>query len=121
MRLECAPFHDTLADTRARDFVYCDPPYVPLSRTASFAQYTAAGFGSLDHVRLRTAVIASRTAAVPSRDLQRPFDPVRVVQENLIDIGPAVSQRIVEAVGGRLTLRQGRHDIAFVISLPAAV
>ena len=28
------------------DFVYCDPPYAPLSRTASFANYTADGFGA---------------------------------------------------------------------------
>lgn len=71
-----------------------------------------------DDVRV---VVASRTAAVPARELDRMFDPVRMVQESLIDIGPAVSQRIVEALGGRLTLRHGRHDIAFVMRLPAAV
>ena len=43
-----------------------------------------------------------------------------MVQENVIDIGPAVSQRIVEALGGRLEVRQGRHDVAFVLRLPAA-
>jgi signal transduction histidine kinase len=70
-----------------------------------------------DDVRI---VVASRTATVPARELDRLFDPVRMVQESLIDIGPAVSQRLVEALGGRLTLRQGRSDIAFVMQLPAA-
>jgi nitrogen-specific signal transduction histidine kinase len=70
-----------------------------------------------DDVRI---VVGSRTAAVPAHEGDRLFDPVRMVQENLIDIGPAVSQRIVEALGGRLELRQGRHDVSFVMRLPAA-
>jgi DNA adenine methylase len=57
--LQCGRFDDTLADTRAGDFVYCDPPYAPLSRTASFAHYTAGGFSAFDHRRLQTAVISA--------------------------------------------------------------
>ena len=57
--LECAPFDRVLADASAGDFVYCDPPYAPLSRTSSFAQYTADGFGPLDQVRLQEAVCAA--------------------------------------------------------------
>jgi signal transduction histidine kinase len=71
-----------------------------------------------DDIRI---VVGSRSAAVPALELDRLFDPVRMVQESLIDIGPAVSQRIVEALGGRLELRQGKHDLAFVLALPAAV
>jgi DNA adenine methylase len=63
--LECGRFDETIAVARARDFVYCDPPYAPLSRTASFAQYTAAGFGALDHRRLQTAIFeAARRGAL---------------------------------------------------------
>jgi PAS domain S-box-containing protein len=65
-------------------------------------------------------VVASRTATVPARELDGLFDPVRMVKESVIDIGPAVSQRLVEALGGRLELRQGRHDVAFVLRLPVA-
>lgn len=35
------------------DVFYLDPPYVPMSDTANFAAYTAAGFGPEDQVELR--------------------------------------------------------------------
>ena len=34
------------------DFVYCDPPYTPVSPTAHFTHYTATGFSWADHVAL---------------------------------------------------------------------
>jgi len=65
-------------------------------------------------------LIGSRTASVPPEKLHRVFDPVQMVQESLIDVGPAVSQRLVEAVGGQLTVRQGRHELHFLVALPFA-
>jgi len=64
-------------------------------------------------------MVASRTAAVAPERLQRLFDPVQMVQESLIDVGPAVAQRLVEALGGQLRLRQARQELAFVVTLPA--
>jgi len=40
--IDCRPFDEALAEAARGDFVYCDPPYAPLSRTSSFANYTAA-------------------------------------------------------------------------------
>jgi DNA adenine methylase len=37
------------------DFVYFDPPYVPMSPTASFTNYTGNGFSDLDQLRVRDA------------------------------------------------------------------
>ena len=53
------PFADALADAGAGDFVYCDPPYEPLSRTSSFASYTAQGFTMFDQQALQRAVVAA--------------------------------------------------------------
>ena len=68
-----------------------------------------------DRVRI---TVASRTADVRSDELHRIFDPIQVVQENLIDVGPCVSQRIIEAQGGRLEVRQGRAEVTFTALLP---
>jgi DNA adenine methylase len=57
--IEYRRFEDTLSESAAGDFVYCDPPYAPLSRTASFAHYTADGFTAFDQRRLQQAVIAA--------------------------------------------------------------
>jgi DNA adenine methylase len=56
--LECMAFEKALTDTSEGDFIYCDPPYAPLSKTAHFAHYTAGGFGQADHRRLLAALIA---------------------------------------------------------------
>ena len=65
-------------------------------------------------------LVGSRSATVSTDRLQRLFDPVHMVQESMIDLGPAVSQRLIEAQGGQLRLRQGRHELSFLVALPPA-
>ncbi|MBX5467194.1 MAG: Dam family site-specific DNA-(adenine-N6)-methyltransferase [Firmicutes bacterium] len=57
----CADFREVLAEARPGDVVYCDPPYVPLSATANFTDYSAGGFGPQDQADL--ADWAERLAA----------------------------------------------------------
>ena len=64
--------------------------------------------------------VASRSAEVRAEELQAIFDPIQVVQENLIDVGPSVSQRILESQGGRLEAKQARSEVSFTASLPAS-
>jgi two-component system sensor histidine kinase AtoS len=75
-------------------------------------------FETADSGESARILVASRTAAVPPERLERLFDPVQSVQESLIDIGPAVSQRLVEAFGGSVRFRQSRHELAFLVTLP---
>ena len=45
-------FEAACADVQAGDFVYFDSPYIPVSETANFTDYTKDGFGYEDHCRL---------------------------------------------------------------------
>ena len=66
LQLTVSRFEEALAPCGAGDFVYLDPPYAPLSRTAQFTSYTAAGFGPQAQRRLQEEVIrlAARGASV---------------------------------------------------------
>ncbi|MBI5060012.1 DNA adenine methylase [candidate division KSB1 bacterium] len=51
--IACGDFYDLLLDTAERgDFVYLDPPYLPVSQYADFKRYTKEQFGVEDHIRL---------------------------------------------------------------------
>ena len=52
VRLECRSFEFVVEEAQAGDFVYFDPPYDPVSKTANFTQYHAQGFTKEDQVRL---------------------------------------------------------------------
>lgn len=60
-RLRVADFGEALNAARAGDFVYLDPPYVPVSRTAAFTSYTPDGFGPAEQTRLATAFARAAT------------------------------------------------------------
>jgi DNA adenine methylase len=46
-------FAPAVVDAQPGDVVYFDPPYLPLTDTADFSNYTAEGFTVEDHYRLR--------------------------------------------------------------------
>lgn len=50
--IKCADFEKVCADVCQDDFVYFDSPYIPVSETADFTDYTKDGFLLADHKRL---------------------------------------------------------------------
>jgi len=46
-------YEDVLASASEGDFIYLDPPYVPLSSTSNFTQYTGSNFGNAEHEKLK--------------------------------------------------------------------
>jgi DNA adenine methylase len=50
--LMCSDFAQPLRLARKGDFIYVDPPYQPLTRTANFTAYTSRGFGWCEQERL---------------------------------------------------------------------
>lgn len=56
----CQSFEDTFELLQPGDVVYCDPPYVPLSATASFTTYGKAGFGNASQILLTEKAIQAQ-------------------------------------------------------------
>jgi DNA adenine methylase len=106
--IEVRDFESWLADARARDFFYIDPPYVPLSRTANFTSYVAGGFGNDEQSRLasfardlaakgaRFMVSNSDTALV--RKLYKGFEQKRVRARRAINSNGKARGEISELV-----------------------
>lgn len=53
-----APFEKVLSRAKSGDFVYLDPPYQPLSKTANFTAYTRNSFSFQDQERLAEVAAA---------------------------------------------------------------
>lgn len=60
--LKCADFLTTVNEARSGDFVYFDPPYIPVSKFSDFKRYTKERFSERDHEELAEAftVLAER-------------------------------------------------------------
>jgi DNA adenine methylase len=50
--IHCTDFSTVLETATERSFIYYDPPYRPLSKTASFNAYARGGFGDAEQARL---------------------------------------------------------------------
>lgn len=57
VELRCVSFEAILSWVEPGDWVYCDPPYIPLSVTANFTEYQPNGFDLNAHRRLRDVAL----------------------------------------------------------------
>lgn len=77
-------FEETLQLPTKGDLVYCDPPYIPVSRTSSFVGYSKEGFSLGDHKKLASlarelvnkgvTVILSNADTPLTRELYQGFE-----------------------------------------------
>lgn len=56
VEIRCSDYKETLDFIDADTFVYIDPPYRPISKTASFTAYASGGFGDKEQIELRDYV-----------------------------------------------------------------
>lgn len=87
-KISQAPFDSVVKHAKPGDLVYFDPPYVPMSKTASFTDYAAGGFGPEAQQRLADVyatlskrgvyVLLSNSMTDTVKNLYKPFriDPV---------------------------------------------
>ena len=57
-------FEGTISHATEGDFVYLDPPYIPIDATASFTSYHADGFGLPDQERLAQKMLELKEAGI---------------------------------------------------------
>ncbi len=58
VQLRLRSFESALDVAGAGDFLYFDPPYAPVSRTANFTSYTSPRFDGADQLRLQRVIVA---------------------------------------------------------------
>ncbi len=81
--IKVADFEETCEQAVKGDAVYLDPPYLPVSKTASFSAYHSEAFGLAEHQRLRdvfaslakrgVSAVLSNSATPETRKLYRQF------------------------------------------------
>ncbi len=57
IQLRQGSFEEVLSSAKSGDFVYLDPPYVPVSKTSNFTSYVAGGFGPQHQLRLAELLV----------------------------------------------------------------
>jgi len=95
------PFEAVLERAEPGDVVYFDPPYVPLSKTASFTDYTRDGFTLDDQARLRdiAAELKMRGMRVILSNSDTPI--VRDLYRSGFDIASAHCNRSINSKAGK--------------------
>jgi len=106
VEIVCGDFIDTLAMLREGDFVYLDPPYLPLGGYADFRRYTKDCFNEEHHVRLAVEfgelksrgikALLSNSATKKIADLYKSFHPVTVMAPRYINCRGTGRKRIRE-------------------------
>ena len=59
-----ADFETTISKAEEGDFIYLDPPYIPIDITSSFTSYQAGGFGLEDQKRLSNTMLALKEKGI---------------------------------------------------------
>jgi DNA adenine methylase len=106
-RIAVSDYRQALKKAQAGDFVYLDPPFRPLSRTAHFVDYTKDGFGDQDQAEL----------AKVFRDLDR--KGCRVLLSNsdtrfMRDLYSGFEQksaRVLRAINCKGSMRTGHREL----------
>lgn len=109
--LHAGHYADLVRDAGRGDFVYFDPPYQPLSTSASFVSYSARGFGQKEQIELAEvfSALANRGVLCMLSNSSTPFIRDLYRQHNLRIVQAG---RAVNSAGSR----RGKIDEVLVTS-----
>jgi DNA adenine methylase len=100
-RIVCSDFASTLRTVGPGDFVYLDPPYVPLSATSSFTAYAKGPFGSRDQERLADVLRKLASQKVPALLSNSDCETTRTLYRGFDAILSVPARRAINSVGHR--------------------
>jgi DNA adenine methylase len=120
VELAVEDFQASCAQAKRGDFVYFDPPYMPVSRTASFAEYHSEAFALAEHQRLAktfarlakkgVSVLLSNSDTPETHNLYLGFETQIVLARRAINSDAtrrgAVSELLVRGYAVQPTARQ---------------
>ncbi len=96
-------YKQVLKKARKGDFIYFDPPYHPVSKTAAFTSYTANGFSEKDQIELRDIFVelSSRGCFVMLSNSDAPFinKIYSEIEKNGIRISKVEAGRAINSKG----------------------
>jgi DNA adenine methylase len=100
--LTCGDFEAACAGAAPDDFVYFDPPFHPLSDTASFTAYTEGAFDRDDQLRLKFCIDALRDRGVPTMLSNSPHEwVVGAYEGSHYRVERAPARRAINSKGDR--------------------
>lgn len=102
--LKCAsilhdPFERVLESAVPGDFVYFDPPYLPISATSSFTGYSADGFGLRDQQRLRDVALELKDRGVHVLLSNSAAPAIRGLYAEGFEVTEVLASRAINAKG----------------------
>jgi DNA adenine methylase len=107
-RLLVGDFEEAVAGAGPGDFVYFDPPYVPVSRTSSFTGYAPSGFTAAEQTRLagllrrlgeaKVKAVLSNSDCPTTRRLYRGLRPTTVHARRAINSNAARRGPVAELI-----------------------
>lgn len=93
----CECFRETFKRTQSGDVIYCDPPYAPLSPTASFTSYSGQGFKLNDQQHLaqvsEDAMHRNISVLISNHDLPLTRDLYQKAELTIKSVKRTISQK----------------------------
>lgn len=98
-KLCIASFEKGFAAAKTGDFLYADPPYLPLSETSNFTSYTKEGFGWEEHVRLYECALEAKKRGVKLLLSNSGHPAIRELYEAAFTVDEVQAARNINADG----------------------
>jgi len=99
-------FRQTFESTKQGDVIYCDPPYAPLSPTASFTSYSGQGFKLKDQEELAMLAEKASAADIPVLISNHDLELTRRLYQGATLTEIQVKRTISQKAGKRLKVSE---------------